>query len=160
MTYLIGSSAHDITPPVGTPLAGRPKTHPSYRIHDPLQAKALYIEQSETAVVIINLDLLLLERTESDLIREAVAACLNLPLDAVMLCCTHAHTGPGVGAWCAWEGREAYEIRLKETAVAAASDAKAAAQPGKITYASGHSGSLSHNRRYVMTNGRVLTHPP
>jgi len=154
-----GVGKRDITPPAGTPLAGRPRAYPSHRIHDPLRAKAIYLESGETRALLISADLLLLERAFATGVREAISGHLRMPVEAVVLCTTHTHSGPGVGDWFPWEGREDYEEGLRRKIAEAAQEAQAAAAPAAIFYASSRREDLSHNRRFVTRAGPVVTHP-
>ena len=158
MIFCSGVGKREITPSVGTPLAGRPSTYLSSHINDPLWAKAVYFEIDETRAVLISVDLVLLERSFSAGVREEIAQRLNLPVEAAVLCATHTHTGPSVG-WSPWEGQEAYEERLRRKLVEAAQEAQATAAPSSVFYAASRREDLSHNRRFVMRDGSVVTHP-
>ena len=84
-----------ITPPVGVDLcgfAGRPA--PSQGIHDDLYAKALYLSNESGEVVLITADLIGLSAEEVAFIREILFRELGLPPDAVMITCSHTHSGP------------------------------------------------------------------
>ncbi len=158
MVLCSGVGKREITPPVGTPLAGRPSTYLSFHIHDPLWAKVIYFEIDETRAVLISVDLILLERAFSAGVREEIAQRLKLPVEAVIFCATHTHTGPSVG-WSPWEGQGAYEAGLKRKVVDAAQEAQATAAPASVFYAASRREDLSHNRRFVMRDGAVVTHP-
>ncbi|OGG50911.1 MAG: hypothetical protein A3F84_00120 [Candidatus Handelsmanbacteria bacterium RIFCSPLOWO2_12_FULL_64_10] len=159
MALRAGVGKRDITPPVGTPLAGRPRAYLSHSVHDSLWAKAIYIESGDTRALLISADLLLLERAFATGVREAISGYLRTPMEAVVLCTTHTHSGPGVGDWFPWEGREAYEEGLRRQIVEAAQEAQAAAAPASVFYASSRREGLSHNRRFVTRAGPVVTHP-
>jgi hypothetical protein len=158
MVFRAGAGGREITPPVGTPLAGRPRAYPSQRIHDPLRAKAIYLESGERRAVLISADLVLLERPFATEVRETISRGLKAPLESILLCATHSHSGPSVG-WGAWEGQDIYAKELKRRIVEAAQAAQAAAVPASISYASSRRGDLSHNRRFVTRGGVVVTHP-
>jgi len=153
-----GVGKRDITPPVGTPLAGRPRAYLSHSVHDPLRAKAIYLESGETRALLISADLIALERAFSTGVREAISGYLRMPIEAVVLCATHTHSGPSVG-WSPWEGQGAYEEGLMRKIAEAAQEAQAAAAPASVFYASSRREDLSHNRRFVTRAGPVVTHP-
>lgn len=158
MVFRSGVGKREITPPVGTPLAGRPRTFPSSGVHDPLWVKAVYLEEGSTVALLASVDLILLGGAFTERVREAVSLKLGASHQAVILCATHTHTGPAVG-WSPWEGQSAYEEELSRKILEAALDARAAAVPASLAYGEARREDLSHNRRMVMRNGRVVTHP-
>ncbi|MFL5250947.1 MAG: hypothetical protein ACJ79V_24265, partial [Myxococcales bacterium] len=59
-----------------------------------LWATALVVDDGVTTAAWIDLDLVLISHQESDAIREAVTAALNIPVQAVRVSVTHNHAGP------------------------------------------------------------------
>jgi neutral ceramidase len=62
---------------------------------DPLQARALALEEGDGRAVIVQLDLLGLSREYVAAIRTAVEQATGLPPEHLLLHCTHTHSGPG-----------------------------------------------------------------
>jgi hypothetical protein len=95
-TYCVGISKVDITPPVGTYLAGfAARKEPSTGIYHPLRATAIAIDDGETPVMVIGADLLgFYERT--GIIRERVGESTGLSPQQIMLCGSHTHCGPSI----------------------------------------------------------------
>ena len=54
----VGAASVDITPPVGTPMAGYYSERAAEGVHDPLYAKALVLEQDGTKAALVALDLI------------------------------------------------------------------------------------------------------
>ncbi|MFO7945798.1 MAG: neutral/alkaline non-lysosomal ceramidase N-terminal domain-containing protein [Armatimonadota bacterium] len=89
-----GAASYDITPPVGIDMCGfgsRPA--PAQSVHDPLMAKALYLEADESALIITS-DLIGLDSDSVAEVREAIAEQTGLNPDAIMINCSHTHGGP------------------------------------------------------------------
>ena len=89
-----------------------------------LWATALVVDDGATMAAWIDLDVVIVTRQESDAIREAVAAALDIPAEAVRVSVTHNHAGPPPSAWN-WtrQGQEAldgYYALLPEYAAGAA----------------------------------------
>ena len=88
----------DITPPLGTDLAGfgfyldRRATI----VRDRLKARALGLESGENRVLIIALDLLSLAVDYSDRCRRQIAVKTGVPFKNILLACIHTHSGPAV----------------------------------------------------------------
>ncbi|MBR2364738.1 MAG: hypothetical protein IKA79_06015 [Lentisphaeria bacterium] len=83
-----------ITPEVGAYLAGYGLNDKSVALLDDLYAAGLCVDDNERKVLIISLDLLGLDEWFIKKCRERLAAILQIPVEAVMLTCTHTHTGP------------------------------------------------------------------
>ncbi|MBC7286570.1 MAG: hypothetical protein H5T86_00695 [Armatimonadetes bacterium] len=90
-----GAASSLITPPVGVDLcgfAGRPA--PSEGVHDDLFAKALYLASDDCQVVLITADLIGLSADDVAAIRQIIHRETGIPPDAVMVTCSHTHSGP------------------------------------------------------------------
>ncbi len=95
MTISAGWSTIDITPDVGTDMGGywaRPGA--SVGIHDELRGSVLLFEDATQRVGIISLDLVGLDASHADELRQCVAAQIGMSPDNLLLCSTHTHSGP------------------------------------------------------------------
>jgi neutral ceramidase len=94
--FEVGYAKQDITPPIGTPLAGRPMwgARRAKAIHDSLFARAVRIESDFSHVTILSADLLLITK---ELHLEIARASGHSPENLLVLA-THTHSGPG-GYW-------------------------------------------------------------
>lgn len=105
-----GFCSLDITPRTPVPLAGYdfpgrffdPRTDTP---REPLFARALALSDEETGtkLLLVSLDLCVLTTAVAAHLRARLAEENGLPVEAVLLCCTHTHSGPfaeleGVGA--------------------------------------------------------------
>ena len=92
-----GTAKVDITPPVGTPLAGYSKRHgrPSTGIRDPLYVRVLALSDGEATAVFISADLLIFPRPLAEAILSKVASEMKIPRQAIILSATHTHSGTG-----------------------------------------------------------------
>jgi len=125
-----------------------------------LWATALVVDDGETMAAWIDLDLVIVSRQESDAIREAVAAALDIPVQAVRVSVTHNHAGPPPSAWN-WtrQGQAAldgYYALLPEFAAGAARMARAGLRPARVAVGSGES-RVAVNRREIAPDGRPVT---
>lgn len=90
-----GFSKTCISPPIGAPLAGFAARHDvSKGIHDDLYARALVLENAESAVAIVSVDVLALSSEFIKQVRNAIQASTGLSPDSVMIASTHTHAGP------------------------------------------------------------------
>ncbi|MCX7919390.1 MAG: neutral/alkaline non-lysosomal ceramidase N-terminal domain-containing protein [bacterium] len=92
---LAGVAKTDITPPVGIELTGYiGRQQPSVGIHDPLFAKAIVLADGNTKLALVSCDLLALSRESVAAIRQAVNHQSQIPLQNILIACTHTHSGP------------------------------------------------------------------
>ena len=91
---LLGTAAVDITPPVGTPMAGSLRPRTSVGIDDPLMCKAMVLGNDETRIALVTLDLIAWTRRRSDEPRAAIAAQAGIAPEHVLINCSHTHSGP------------------------------------------------------------------
>lgn len=90
-----GAAKQEITPPVGTPLNGYGDRfgRPSLTIHDPLWARALYLDDGETKVVLVNTDLCMINAELHE--RVLALAPPEIPKENIILTATHTHSAQG-----------------------------------------------------------------
>ena len=150
-----------ITPPLTAPHAGwGAQVHvlPD-GVETDLWATALVVADGKTTAAWIDLDLVIVSRSESDAIRAAVAAALDILPDAVRVSVTHNHAGPPPSAW-GWanQGQEAlagYYALLPEYAAGAARLALLNMRPARVAHGCGES-RVAVNRREMAPDGRPV----
>ena len=125
-----------------------------------LWATALVVDDGETTAAWIDLDLVIVSRRESDAIREAVAAALDIPAQAVRVSVTHNHAGPPPSAWN-WtrQGQAAldgYYALLPGVRRGRGEDGRASLRPARVAAGSGES-QVAVNRREIAPDGRPVT---
>lgn len=162
----VGAAQVDITPPLGTPMAGYYSVRALEGVIDPLHAKAIVIEKDGVRAAIVALDLL---TTTPGLVREArakIESLTGIPAKHVLICATHTHTGPvladrprdeafGGDHKLAVEYRKALPEKIAE----AVKQADAKREPVTIQRALGREEGLAFNRRYHMADGSVGWNP-
>ena len=89
-----GAAQTEITPPLGTSLAGYFTDRVSDAVADPLLARALVIEHGGECMALVSCDLVCLTRETTDAAKEQIAARCGLAPERVLICATHTHTGP------------------------------------------------------------------
>ena len=89
-----GAAQVEITPPVGTSLAGYFHDRVSDGVHDPLFARAVVFESGGKRIALVSCDLICITRETSNPAKEAIAERTGIGPDSVLICCTHTHTGP------------------------------------------------------------------
>jgi neutral ceramidase len=92
---LAGVAQTVITPPVGVDLCGYAhRAGPSQGVHDDLFAKALYLSDGTTDLALVTADLIGLSADDVTAIRSLVQQEAGLSSEAVLVTCSHTHSGP------------------------------------------------------------------
>ncbi|MCG7852735.1 MAG: neutral/alkaline non-lysosomal ceramidase N-terminal domain-containing protein, partial [Methanosarcinaceae archaeon] len=138
-----GVAKSDITPPIGGLMYGYSArgTNVSNGVHDPLYARALVLDDGNTKLVIVTVDIGAIRRENADNIKRIVRERTNIK--NILLVASHTHSGP---AQCSKDT----ENKIAETIVKANFNLI----PARIGKGIGevHEG---HNRRMIHTDGSL-----
>jgi len=98
----------DITPPLGTPLAGY--ADPENKrvvegVHDPLHATALVFERAGCIGAVINLDAIVVEQEDTVTIRNQIAERTSIPPEHVIVSATQTHSAPRTQLVLGWHDK-------------------------------------------------------
>ncbi|MCJ8329701.1 MAG: hypothetical protein HRT89_04455, partial [Lentisphaeria bacterium] len=156
---LAGATEIEITPPIGGMIMGPEAI--STGVHDPLMAKALYVDDGQSPWFILSIDLMALDFALSDRIRQEITA--RTGAKAVILNFTHTHAAPYSAPWsvpefekhCELEKdwRESLVTKIPDLAVAAKAQAESVSlKVGRAPVAIG-----VHRRVW---NGELMTMAP
>jgi hypothetical protein len=98
VTLDYAATAVDVTPALG-PMAGYLARGAARAtgVHDRLTASLLWLREGPASVCWVALDALCVEEPVATRIRDGVGAALGTTADAVLVCCSHTHSGPA--AW-------------------------------------------------------------
>ena len=90
-----GAGRADITAPVGTPLNGYGDRmgRSSTGVHDPLWARALFLDDGTTRLFLVNVDLVAINPELRARVLELAPDVV--PRENIILCATHTHNGQG-----------------------------------------------------------------
>ena len=165
--FKAGAASVDITPPVGTPMAGYYAERLSQGVHDPLYAKAVVMESGGKKAALVCLDLISTTAPMVDEARREIEKTTGVPGADVMISATHAHTGPvlqGRGPReDAFGGKNPlarkYGEELPGKIAEAVRRAEKALRPAKVAAGHGRESSIAFNRRFHMTDGTVGWNP-
>ena len=153
--YTAGFARLDITPHLGVPISGSWVGKTGSGLLDPLYVCAVAFGDGEKSAVVLSLDNLGMGGGLGEQLPREVAQLLELPEEAVILCCTHSHTTPS--AALDEDYRNWLRRRCRDAATLALNDRKPIAD---LRWAEGEAGGIAFVRRFRMTDGTVLTNPP
>lgn len=149
----VGFDRKLITPPLGTPISGYYEERFVKGVLDDLYTHAVAFHDGEKTIVVISLELVDLSVETADFFRKIVSEYCNIPVEAVLLNCTHTHTGPEVDA--VPDYRKFLGNQVRDAAAMAIADLA----PAKLSVATGKAENISFVRRFRMKNGNVQTNP-
>ena len=157
-----GFARLDMTPPLGTPLAGYYSARFAKRVLDPLQLNALALSDGEKTAVMITADVLGIRRAYADEIRALVAERVKIPVECVMIAALHQHTSMRLAD--AWErsavtDKPYLDLLYRKFADAAQMAVDDMSEAAAFRAAAGTAVPIAFIRRYRMKDGSVRTNP-
>jgi hypothetical protein len=148
----IGFGKEDVTPRVGVPLCGFGPylNRHSIAIRDRLWARAAAFEHAGTRAVVVSCDLISISLEDTQRARGLVAEARGLPAEAMMVHCTHTHSGPDTGRRrIGWGGvDEPYLELLPHRIARAAIQGLDNLQPATLAHAEVPCEGIGLNREY------------
>ncbi|SEJ73826.1 hypothetical protein SAMN05192553_11084 [Cyclobacterium xiamenense] len=91
-----GAARLEITPPLGTIINGDFVTHYAQSIHDPLYAKALWLETAREVLVFVVVDICVMGQELIDEAKALIQQQLGIPPGAILVSSTHTHAAGSV----------------------------------------------------------------
>ena len=160
-----GVAKSDITPPVGTTLAGygARRAQPSTGVHDPTEARALIIDNGAEKIAFVSVDHLGFDHGMVERIRNIASEATHILPDHIYVMSSHTHSGGGAFMEMlpllanALAGkfdpkiRAFYEQRTAEAIIAANKTLK----PARIALGAGEARGISRFRSNWPPNGPV-----
>ncbi len=171
---LAGAAQVDITPAMGTQIAGDiGRRRPAEILLDPIYARALVLESGATRLCVLSLDLLAADYKSVAAIRRLATERFGLVPEAVMVHTVQNHAAPSLGHHLVTDecdlippemewfrgGDPAYDVFAIERIVDAVGQAIESLEPVSVGVARGMDDRVAFNRRFIMRNGTTKTHP-
>ncbi|MBQ3075822.1 MAG: hypothetical protein IJC26_07120, partial [Clostridia bacterium] len=159
--FQAGFGRIEITPPLGTPVAGYGYMRISDHILDPLELNCIAFSDGENKGILISADVLQVSESLAAKIRGMISKRLNIPADHVFLQALHQHTSIRVEIRAAGAGPDpAYLDVLYRKYCDAAQMAMADLQDAKLFIAEGQTPEpIAFIRRYKLKDGTFRTNP-
>jgi len=175
--FKVGFAERDITPEVGMEAPGGYGKSYHRSVHDPCKVRAAVFDDGQSQVAIVGIDALGIRRETVVKVRQAVQAKTGIPAHSILIGASHSHSsGPTV-----WTRRGefdqasplvrrlAYEestiadpkylAQVEQSLVDAICDAYDHRVEARGGVGKGVEDSVAFNRRFVMRDGRTVTHP-
>jgi len=157
---LAGAAEVDITPPVGTAMAGSLTPRVSQGVDDPLTIKAIVLESAGVKLAYVLLDLIALQRRDGDAAVALASHRTGIPSSHIVWAASHTHTGPYPGEilFGAEEGGvdRDWLASIPEKFASAVELAHNARRRARLSQQRGYCNLMIHNRRLRFKDGREL----
>lgn len=152
----IGTASIDISPLPGVELCGyAAREGGNVGIHDKLYAKTIAMDDGTNKAAILSCDLVGMDSEIIDYVKNEVNILLSIDQSAVMISCTHTHSGPvtmrgnGIGL-----KNEDYILTLKGKLIESIVTAFRSMQPANAFYSKGRC-NIGINRRGKIKEGSI-----
>ena len=158
-SFWAGATSVNITPPLGTLINGDFVTHYARSVHDPLYAKALVLEQGETCVALVLVDICAMPSELIGAVKQTIQAVTGIKPENVLIASTHTHAGGSVMSLLLGAADLPYSQKLPALLVEAVRRAWDQRRPARVGFGAVDVPQHVLCRRYVMRPGYVARNP-
>ena len=155
----VGFGRVNVTPMMGIPLDGYFVPRYADGVLDDLEINALALEAGSDRAVLLTLDHCGTNAAVLEPYRRHVAEVTGIPLEAVMISCTHSHNAPILEANSDNPLIREYDRFLWHKMADAAKAAVEDLQPARMGWAVGQAPNIAFVRRFRMKDGKIRTNP-
>lgn len=160
-----GVAARDITPPLGTPLAGWNQKRVASQMHQPLEVRTLVFAGSDHAGTkvrgaLVTLDVLGVDAIWVASFRRQVAARTGIPAAHILVAASHTHSGPPTALSMPEVGPPppGLHVSLADRAVAAVEHAASSLREVRVAFGRARV-DFAVNRRLLDRDGQIYWPP-
>jgi hypothetical protein len=155
----VGFGVGDITPEAGMQMPGGFFKRKGTGARDKLLVVACVVHDGKTPVALVGIDALFITRPTVELARRTLQKNVKIPGDNVLIGANHTHSGGPITACLGCDANPAYEKKVAEQIVAAVESAWNTLHAAEIGIGTGSAANISFNRRFLIRDGREITHP-
>jgi len=155
----VGFGVADITPPIGAEMPGGFGKNLSKGVKDKLYAVACVIYDGATPIALVGTDTLMIGRPTVEAARRSIQKATKIPGENVLIGASHTHSGGPIIGCFGSEGDPDYLDKVAKGIASAVGDAWNSLHASEVGIGMGQENSISFNRRFLMRDGREITHP-
>jgi hypothetical protein len=158
--YQVGFGVGDITPEVGMDMPGGFLANPGKGVRDHrLLAVACVVSDGTKTVALVGIDALFIGKPTVERCRRIIQKETKLPGEHVLIGANHTHTGGPINdTFYAPPDPKYLEIAVKGI-TSAVKDGYNTLHAAEIGVGTGKEEGIAFNRRFIMRDGREITHP-
>ena len=155
----VGFGVGDVTPDAGMEMPGGFFKRKGTGARDKLLAVACVVHDGTTPVALVGIDTLFITRPTVEVARRAIQTATRIPGDNVLIGASHTHTGGPITSCLGCDANPAYEKKVADQIAAAVQGAWSRLHAAEVGIGTGREAGISFNRRFLMHDGREITHP-
>jgi hypothetical protein len=155
----VGFGVGDITPAVGMQMPGGFVKRTGKGVADKLLAAACVVYDGSTPVALVGMDALFITRPTVEAARRLAQKATSIPGENVLIGASHTHTGGPMADCLGCDANADYTDKVARAIATAVSDAWHSLHAAELGIGTGTEASISFNRRFLMRDGREITHP-
>jgi hypothetical protein len=155
----VGFGVADITPDVGMQMPGGFFKRTGTGVRDKLLAVACMLSDGEHTVALVGIDALFVTRPTVENARRTIQKETKIPGENVLVGASHTHSGGPVATALGCDEDEAYTRKLAKGIAEAAKAGWSSLHTSEVGVGTGMETGISYNRRFLMRDGREITHP-
>jgi neutral ceramidase len=155
----VGFAETDITPKLGSQSPGGMQARRLNEVHDPLKAVAMVIKGEKATVALVGIDALFITEETTARAREAIARETHIPGANVLIGASHTHGGGPIASCFESEADPQYLELVAARVAEAVGSAFRSLHAAQVGDGIGQEPSISFNRRFLMRDGKQVTHP-
>jgi len=159
LSLMAGAAKVDTTPPLGTIINGDFVTHYAQTIHDPLFAKALWLENGSGTLVFVVVDICVMGLELIDEAKTLIREQQGLEPGRILVSSTHTHAAGAVEEVHLVQADLAYRKRLPERIARAVSLARERKRPARLAFGSAQAPEHAVCRRFWMQEDYTPVNP-
>ena len=175
--FKAGFAERDITPEIGMEAPGGYGKAYHKSIHDPCKVRASVFDDGRGRAAIVGVDGIGVRRDTVVQARKAIRERTGLPDGSILIGASHSHSSGPLAKWLPGEFDDAsplvrrlvyeettcanpqYLARVERAIVDAVCEADARRVESRVGVGKGSEGTVAFNRRFLMKDGRTVTHP-
>ncbi|KKK56334.1 hypothetical protein LCGC14_3065560, partial [marine sediment metagenome] len=158
--FRAGAAAIDITPQkLPVIVSGGFLEGTADRVHDPLHARCLVLDDAATRLAIVVVDTLAMPRDLLDQAKATAEKATGIPTDRIMIGATHTHSAPSVLGALGSGVQEDYARWLPGRIAESIEQAVENLAPAKVGWAVARDDRHTHCRRWIVRPDRIGADP-
>jgi hypothetical protein len=155
----IGFGEGDITPPAGAEMPGGFFKRTGKGAAEKLLAAACVIHDGSSTIALVGIDALFAPRALVETARRQIQKETSIPGENVLIGASHTHTGGPVVSALGSAAATDYLEKCAHEIAGAVNRAWHSLHSGSLGIGTGTESSISYSRRFLMRDGREITHP-
>jgi hypothetical protein len=155
----VGFGVGDITPEAGMEMPGGFFKRKGTGARDRLLAVACVVSDGEHSVALVGIDTLFITRPTVEAARRTAQKETKIPGENVLIGASHTHSGGPIASCLGCDEDPRYTDKVIKGIAAAVRSGWTTLHAAQVGVGTGQEGGISFNRRFLMRDGREITHP-